>query len=523
MSFSRFLGGGGWYVVAVSPGTWGQQMWAEILPILVGIFAVVGALATGYAIFLGINLAKATDESKRSEAKKRITSTLAGLFIIVILFSLMTVPGPVGPDGQRRTFLETVLVGTTDRVVLNIPQTSFSISEVTGGRAAQLRVLHNGRVIAGPVASKGLVSGGSFQFALQNHSHTINGGGGSRPAFSVNTASPSMGIRIDAQNRLTAQGPGTAVIDLVLPDYDLDTTFQLTIREPGVAAPPPPQPLPPHAIAPAPPQIWMNGGFGPATPGTRPPGTGATSCPCGSTNAQRYHTDKEWSTEREAVTAGTDRMAPGQWIWPTREPRTMDNRRTNGYPWNFGGRHMGIDIPNIGFSDSQEPFRPVCFIAPADGYIVTKEENRKDPVAPNPCKCCGKECPRRFRWSWYVQIRHPAPTSAGWEIPGRDERPEYLDTWWIIYGNTGRRQGTRTNPGAWVVPSLLVEGAPVKAGQHVGTGYMIHIEVLYQGASPSSVNKRGAGPAIAIEDHHKRYHPLRMLGGHVPSGLGPWD
>jgi len=69
----------------------------DLLPYLVVIFALVAAASVGYAIFLGLQLAKAEDEGKRKQAKKRIMSTLAGLFIVVILFTTLMVwdPGDV--------------------------------------------------------------------------------------------------------------------------------------------------------------------------------------------------------------------------------------------------------------------------------------------------------------------------------------------------------------------------------------------------------------------------------------------
>jgi murein DD-endopeptidase MepM/ murein hydrolase activator NlpD len=57
--------------------------------VLMAIFAVVGALSVGYAIFLGYQLAKSEDESKRKQAKSRILKTVAGLFLITVLVSVV--------------------------------------------------------------------------------------------------------------------------------------------------------------------------------------------------------------------------------------------------------------------------------------------------------------------------------------------------------------------------------------------------------------------------------------------------
>jgi len=62
-----------------------REMVEELKPVLIVLFSVVGAAAIGYSIYLGFMLAKAEDDGKRQEAKKRIIKTIVGLFIIVIL------------------------------------------------------------------------------------------------------------------------------------------------------------------------------------------------------------------------------------------------------------------------------------------------------------------------------------------------------------------------------------------------------------------------------------------------------
>ena len=88
----------------------GQADWAldlldDIWPILIAVFAVVGAVATAYAIYLGVLLAKAEDEGKRQQAKSRIIKTTVGIFIILVLTTTLFNP----------LFFNAVLRGTTDR------------------------------------------------------------------------------------------------------------------------------------------------------------------------------------------------------------------------------------------------------------------------------------------------------------------------------------------------------------------------------------------------------------------------
>ena len=64
---------------------WGEDLSGGVLRVLSYIFMVVGAVGVVYAVYLGFLLAKATDESKRSQAKKRIFNVISGLLIIVIL------------------------------------------------------------------------------------------------------------------------------------------------------------------------------------------------------------------------------------------------------------------------------------------------------------------------------------------------------------------------------------------------------------------------------------------------------
>ena len=63
-----------------------------ILWIIVG---VVGLAAVIYAIYLGINLAKASDQSKRDDAKKHLITVLIAIVVTLalVVFFLYLLPG----------------------------------------------------------------------------------------------------------------------------------------------------------------------------------------------------------------------------------------------------------------------------------------------------------------------------------------------------------------------------------------------------------------------------------------------
>ena len=64
---------------------WVANLFDYLSPILYAIMAVVGAAGAVYAIVLGVNLARAEDQSKRDEAKKRLITTLIAIAITVAL------------------------------------------------------------------------------------------------------------------------------------------------------------------------------------------------------------------------------------------------------------------------------------------------------------------------------------------------------------------------------------------------------------------------------------------------------
>ena len=68
--------------------TWLNYLYKYLEPVLWAIMAIVGAAGAIYAIVLGVNLARAEDQSKRDEAKKRLVTTLiaVGVTIALVIF-----------------------------------------------------------------------------------------------------------------------------------------------------------------------------------------------------------------------------------------------------------------------------------------------------------------------------------------------------------------------------------------------------------------------------------------------------
>ena len=64
---------------------WVAQVYKYLGPILYAIMAVVGAAGVIYSIVLGVQLAKAEDQSKRDEAKKRLITTVIAVAVTVVL------------------------------------------------------------------------------------------------------------------------------------------------------------------------------------------------------------------------------------------------------------------------------------------------------------------------------------------------------------------------------------------------------------------------------------------------------
>ena len=69
----------------VSQLTWVDDLFNWLGPVLWAIMAVVGAAGVVYSIFLGVNLARAEDQSKRDEAKKRLITTIIAVAVVIVL------------------------------------------------------------------------------------------------------------------------------------------------------------------------------------------------------------------------------------------------------------------------------------------------------------------------------------------------------------------------------------------------------------------------------------------------------
>ena len=77
---------------------WINYLYKYLEPTLWAIMAIVGAAGAIYAIVLGVNLAKAEDQSKRDEAKKRLVTVLiaVGVTIALVLFFNLLLPYIIG-------------------------------------------------------------------------------------------------------------------------------------------------------------------------------------------------------------------------------------------------------------------------------------------------------------------------------------------------------------------------------------------------------------------------------------------
>ena len=64
---------------------WLNYIYQYLPPVLWAIMAIVGAAGAVYAIVWGVNLAKAEDQSKRDEAKKRLVTVLISVAITIAL------------------------------------------------------------------------------------------------------------------------------------------------------------------------------------------------------------------------------------------------------------------------------------------------------------------------------------------------------------------------------------------------------------------------------------------------------
>ena len=65
--------------------SWIGSLYGVLTPILYAIMGVIGAAGTVYAIVLGVQLARADDQSKRDEAKKRLITVLVAVAVTIVL------------------------------------------------------------------------------------------------------------------------------------------------------------------------------------------------------------------------------------------------------------------------------------------------------------------------------------------------------------------------------------------------------------------------------------------------------
>ena len=100
---------------------WVNNLFNILNPILYVIMAIAGAAGAVYAIILGVNLARAEDQSKRDEAKKRLITVLIAVAITIalVLFFTQLLPiilnafagenGANLQDGDTQTFLNNII------------------------------------------------------------------------------------------------------------------------------------------------------------------------------------------------------------------------------------------------------------------------------------------------------------------------------------------------------------------------------------------------------------------------------
>jgi len=86
--FSTLLSGSGYDFTGKY--AWLETLFTYLNPVLYAIMAVVGAAGAIYAIVLGVNLARAEDQSKRDEAKKRLVTTLIAVAVTIALVLFFT-------------------------------------------------------------------------------------------------------------------------------------------------------------------------------------------------------------------------------------------------------------------------------------------------------------------------------------------------------------------------------------------------------------------------------------------------
>ena len=110
MNFSNLLVASWNDVANMAKLSWVKDLFSALTPILWAIMAFVGAAGIIYSVVLGVNLAKAEDQSKRDEAKKRLITTIVavGVVVVLVIFFNTLLPMIIGtflsePDNSSTT------------------------------------------------------------------------------------------------------------------------------------------------------------------------------------------------------------------------------------------------------------------------------------------------------------------------------------------------------------------------------------------------------------------------------------
>ena len=113
--FSGFKDEGQYEVLKTVFGTLSIVLWV--------VLAIVGAAGSVYAVYLGVRLARAEDQSKRDEAKKHlITVAIAvGVTIVLILFFNTFLPMLLDAFGVRKG------LGLDDTIPVEDPKTFITL------------------------------------------------------------------------------------------------------------------------------------------------------------------------------------------------------------------------------------------------------------------------------------------------------------------------------------------------------------------------------------------------------------
>ena len=93
--------------------TWVADLFEVLYPLLYAIMAITAAAGAVYAIVLGVNLARAEDQSKRDEAKKRLITTIIAVAVTILLVVFfnellpMILESFIDPSGGDKVFNQT--------------------------------------------------------------------------------------------------------------------------------------------------------------------------------------------------------------------------------------------------------------------------------------------------------------------------------------------------------------------------------------------------------------------------------